>query len=157
MAGRNRAGRERATRGWTASRVLAGATLVVMGLGGGAWAGMDAAAQVDARYRFAPALPISRPVPVAAPRSSQGDVEEPVMAAIPPAGSAWGREIGRDERAFFDPTVGEEPPPVRVHRAPRDEPLWSPGVNAPSTEGDGEDGPIGLPDLDKDQPMPTAG
>lgn len=119
---------------------------------------MDAAAQVDARYRFAPAFRISRPVSVAAPRSTQGVIEEASVVAAPPAGSVWGQEIGRDERAFFDPTIGAEPPRVRVHHAAPDEPPWSPGLDAPpSRDGDAQDGWIDAAGSDADQPEPAAG
>lgn len=102
---------------------LAGAALVAAGLAGGAWAGMDAAAQVDARYRAAPEFRLSVPLPAPVSRWEPAVAEQASIAA-PPAGSVWGQEIGRDERAFFDPAIGEEPPKVRVHRERRRADGW---------------------------------
>ena len=102
---------------------LAGAAAVAASLAGGAWAGMDAAAQVDARYRAAPEFRLSVPVPAPVSRWEPVVAEQAPIAA-PSAGSVWGQEVGRDERAFFDPTVGEEPPKVRVHPERRQADEW---------------------------------
>lgn len=106
---------------------LAGASLVAAGLAGGAWAGMDAAAQVDARYRAAPAFRLSVPVPAPVSRW-EPVVVEPAPIAAPPAGSGWGQGIGRDEHALFDPAIGEEPVKIRVHRKRRRADEWDGGV-----------------------------
>ena len=74
----------------------------------GAWVGNDAAAQVDARYLTEPVVADREPVVQEVPPAEPVEVAAP--AAAPPADSIWGRDVGPDERAFFD----ERPEPVRA-------------------------------------------
>ena len=109
-------GKERLSGRVLAVRGGIAASALLLCSAGGVWAGTDAAAQVDARYRLEPEVayhdPVAQSVPAAAP------YEAPVEVYAPPAGSVWRQAVGPDERAFFD-THDAEPrddPPVRVHR-----------------------------------------
>ena len=114
---------------------LAGAAAVAASLAGGAWAGMYAAAQVDARYRVALEARLSVPVPAPVSRWEPAVAEQTPIAA-PSAGSVWGQEIGQDERDFFDPTVGAEPPKARIYREQRQADEWD---DAPATAAEQAD------------------
>lgn len=150
---------------WTGRRAMIGAGVATLALAGGAWAGMDAAGQVDGAYRFTPgprwqAVAVE---PVVAPPDEWPNAP---IAAAPPLGSIWGQGIGRAERAFFDTDVATMPAderlaPVRVHRGHRarttfDQPA---PVELPTVEaGDGvEDGWVGAPaDSVTNGPAPAA-
>lgn len=140
--------------------------LAGVGLAAGAWAGMDAAAQIGIPYSALTAKSLradGRDHP-AAPIGERGDL----APIAPPAGTIWGQDIGRDERAFFAPddTAREHRPAVRVHHNARDQDLQMipseprPNVIEDSTEdgwvdppepmGDrpGEQGPAGMRETD---------
>ncbi|HEU0043650.1 hypothetical protein [Sphingomonas sp.] len=95
--------------------LLAGAA--VLGLSAGAWAGFDATGQVDRFYTAAPA-PVYMPIPPEPRATGAWEWGSQSLAAAPVAGTIWGREVGRDERAFFDTEDAlPEEVPARVHRA----------------------------------------
>lgn len=133
-----------------AKREVAVAALVAMGLAGGAWAGIDAAAQVDGYYRAPP--PRSIRVPAATPWRPADDA--PTVAA-PPAGTVWGRDIGPDERAMFDTA------PERDASQPR--PQYLPVERVPvialpdppvSNEGEGAWVQAPVPSVPSEEPPP---
>ena len=88
----------------------------VCGLSAGAWAGLDSAGQINGFYTTT--TPVFAAIPPAPKSTAAWEWGQQGYAAPPPAGTVWGREIGPDERAFFDAgnAIGEEEP-VRVHRA----------------------------------------
>lgn len=142
------------------SRMLL-ASLAVLGVAGGALAGLDAAGAVNGFYT-APREERYQPLPPAAPVPTY---ENRTFAAAPPAGTVWGQEVGRDERAYFADTVQAElppelpdvddwrpEPPVRVHRVSREvEPVI---VEPPEAAPEPVDGWVDAPGPER---LPSAG
>lgn len=111
------------------ARQLLIAGLAVLGIAGGAYAGLDAGRTVDSFYTVS-REPRYRAIEAPTRPPSARDAGTVTFAAAPSAGTVWGLEIGRDERSFFDTasyetTAGDTwaaeakaaEPPVRVHRA----------------------------------------
>ena len=125
----------------------------------GTLAGLDAGAHVDRVYTTSPEVRV-QPVPAPTPASSWEWNETPPVA-IAPAGGIWGRDIGRDERAFFDTGVGDDgydqDRPVRAHRrarevAPAIEPLPPTGAASEGSDDGADQDAADAPPVDGDAP-----
>jgi hypothetical protein len=134
------------------------ASIAAVALSAGALAGLDAGRNINSFYT-AMREPAYRPIEPALQPASSWATENRTFAASPPPGTIWGQEVGRDERAFFDPSTSEvwrEEPPVRVHRATvREVELPEPALVEPAPSEEPVDGWVDAP-ADPDR-LPSAG